>query len=80
MTPKALHIDPIRHVVWKGDRLEVLDQRLLPRKVARVTCRDAAQVAAMSRAASRMAEERFSERLCIEPYLALFEELGGRRR
>lgn len=45
MTPKALHIDPIRHVVWKGDRLEVLDQRLLPRKVARVTCRDAAQVA-----------------------------------
>jgi hypothetical protein len=34
----------------------------------------------MSRAASRMAEERFSERLCIEPYLALFEELGGRRR
>ncbi len=42
--------------------------------------RDATEVAAMSRAASRMAEERFSERLCIEPYLALFEELGGRRR
>ena len=42
--------------------------------------RSAAEVAAMSRAASRMAEERFSERLCIEPYLALFEELGARRR
>jgi len=42
--------------------------------------KNATEVAAMSRAASRMAEERFSERLCIEPYLALFEELGARRR
>jgi methylthioribose-1-phosphate isomerase len=34
---------------WKGDALELLDQRLLPDRVAYVTCRDAAQVAAAIR-------------------------------
>jgi len=35
-------IEPIR---WKGDRLELLDQRLLPDQMTYVTCRSAAQVA-----------------------------------
>ena len=30
---------------WRGDALELLDQRLLPERIAYVTCRDAAQVA-----------------------------------
>lgn len=42
---KPLHEDPIRHIVWKGDRLEVLDQRRLPRAVKYATCRDAKSVA-----------------------------------
>ena len=35
-------VEPIR---WKGDRLELLDQRLLPGKTVYVTCRSAAEVA-----------------------------------
>ena len=35
-------VEPIR---WKGDRLELLDQRLLPGKAVYVTCRSAAEVA-----------------------------------
>jgi methylthioribose-1-phosphate isomerase len=35
-------IEPIR---WKGDRLELLDQRMLPDKTSYLTCRTAAQVA-----------------------------------
>ena len=35
-------IEPIR---WRGDRLELLDQRLLPDQTIYVTCRTAAQVA-----------------------------------
>jgi methylthioribose-1-phosphate isomerase len=35
-------VEPIR---WKGDRLELLDQRLLPEKIAYVTCRSADEVA-----------------------------------
>src|SRR3982751_2531584 len=35
-------VQPIR---WKGDRLELLDQRLLPDKKVYVTCRTAEQVA-----------------------------------
>jgi methylthioribose-1-phosphate isomerase len=35
-------IEPIR---WKGDRLELLDQRMLPDQMTYVTCRSAAQVA-----------------------------------
>jgi methylthioribose-1-phosphate isomerase len=42
---KPLHQDPIRHIVWKGDRLDVLDQRLLPRNVKYVSCRTAREVA-----------------------------------
>ena len=48
MTPfqrAALRRDPIRHIVWRKDRLEVLDQRLLPRRAVFVTCRDARAVA-----------------------------------
>ena len=35
-------VEPIR---WKGDRLELLDQRLLPDQTVYVTCRAAAEVA-----------------------------------
>jgi methylthioribose-1-phosphate isomerase len=35
-------IEPIR---WKGDRLELLDQRMLPDKTTYIVCRSAAQVA-----------------------------------
>ncbi len=35
-------VEPIR---WKGDRLELLDQRLLPETTVYVTCRSAAEVA-----------------------------------
>jgi methylthioribose-1-phosphate isomerase len=35
-------VEPIR---WKGDSLELLDQRLLPEKLSYVKCRDAAEVA-----------------------------------
>ncbi|HEX2199383.1 MAG TPA: S-methyl-5-thioribose-1-phosphate isomerase [Burkholderiales bacterium] len=35
-------VEPIR---WKGDRLELLDQRLLPDKTVYITCRSAAEVA-----------------------------------
>ena len=35
-------VEPIR---WKGDRLELLDQRLLPDKTAYVACRSAEEVA-----------------------------------
>jgi methylthioribose-1-phosphate isomerase len=37
-----MKVEPIR---WKGDRLELLDQRLLPEKTEYVTCRTAAEVA-----------------------------------
>jgi len=37
--------DPVSHIAWKGDRLRVLDQRLLPRRVVYVDCRTAAEVA-----------------------------------
>src|SRR5437763_16688508 len=37
-----MHVEPIR---WRGDALELLDQRLLPRKVHYVACRDAHDVA-----------------------------------
>jgi methylthioribose-1-phosphate isomerase len=37
-----MKIEPIR---WKGDRLELLDQRLLPDQAVYVTCRTAAEVA-----------------------------------
>ena len=39
-------VEPIR---WKGDRLELLDQRLLPDQTVYVTCRTAAEVAAAIR-------------------------------
>ena len=39
-------VEPIR---WKGDRLELLDQRLLPDQTVYITCRTAAEVAAAIR-------------------------------
>jgi methylthioribose-1-phosphate isomerase len=42
---RPLREDPIRHILWKGDRLDVLDQRLLPRRVHYVSCRTAKEVA-----------------------------------
>ena len=44
MNKRPLHEDPIKHIVWGGDRLRVLDQRYLPRTVKFVTCRTAADV------------------------------------
>src|SRR3990167_1865848 len=46
---KPLREDPIKHIVWKGDRLRVLDQRYLPRTVKFMTCRTAADVAKATR-------------------------------
>ena len=41
-----MEVEPIR---WKGDRLELLDQRLLPDQTVYVTCRTAEEVAAAIR-------------------------------
>ena len=41
-----MRIEPIR---WKGDRLELLDQRLLPDQTVYVSCKTAAEVAAAIR-------------------------------
>jgi methylthioribose-1-phosphate isomerase len=41
-----MHVEPIR---WRGDALELLDQRLLPREVLYVACRNAQEVAAAIR-------------------------------
>src|SRR5438309_3321218 len=40
------NVEPIR---WRGNALELLDQRKLPREVVYVTCRDAHEVAAAIR-------------------------------
>jgi len=45
MRKRPLNEDPIKHIVWKGDRLQVLDQRFLPRMIRFVTCRTAGDVA-----------------------------------
>jgi methylthioribose-1-phosphate isomerase len=37
--------DSVQPILWKGDRLELLDQRLLPGETKYVMCRNAAQVA-----------------------------------
>jgi len=41
--------DAVQPIRWKGDRLELLDQRLLPEKTVYLTCRTAAEVAAAIR-------------------------------
>jgi len=41
-----MHVEPIR---WRGDALELLDQRLLPREMKYVPCHDAHEVAAAIR-------------------------------
>jgi methylthioribose-1-phosphate isomerase len=45
MTTKFPLKDAVRHIEWRGDRLRVLDQRLLPRTVKFIDCRTAADVA-----------------------------------
>src|SRR5687768_13407205 len=45
MTNKFPLKDAVRHIDWRGDRLRVLDQRLLPRSVKYIDCRTAADVA-----------------------------------
>jgi len=45
-TASSTQVEPIR---WRGDALELLDQRLLPREIRYVTCRTAAEVAAAIR-------------------------------
>src|SRR5881394_513889 len=42
MPRKSDSVEPIR---WRGDALELLDQRRLPREVVYVTCRDAHETA-----------------------------------
>ena len=37
--------DKVKQIDWRGDRLRVLDQRLLPRKIVYLDCRTAADVA-----------------------------------
>ncbi len=37
--------DPVRHILWKRDCLRILDQRLLPGRIAYINCRSAAAVA-----------------------------------
>ncbi|MDE2039523.1 MAG: S-methyl-5-thioribose-1-phosphate isomerase [Elusimicrobia bacterium] len=44
--------DKVAPIVWRGDRLRVLDQRLLPRRVSYIDCRTAQDVA---RATAEMA-------------------------
>ena len=36
---------PVQPIIWRGDALELLDQRLLPREMVYVTCRTAHEVA-----------------------------------
>src|SRR6267143_708203 len=43
--PRALIGSAVQPIRWRGDRLELLDQRFLPDKTVYVTCRTAEQVA-----------------------------------
>ena len=45
MAAKPLVGDSVQPIRWHGDRLELLDQRLLPDQTVYVTCRTAAEVA-----------------------------------
>lgn len=76
-------VEGCRHAVEDGVTGHLFEARSadsLAASILSLAERQASEIAAMSHAAGRMAEERFSERLCIEPYLAIFEELGGRGR
>jgi methylthioribose-1-phosphate isomerase len=42
-------LSEVRPIIWKGDRLELIDQRKLPDQTAYVTCRSAEEVAAAIR-------------------------------
>lgn len=76
-------VEGCRHAIEPGVTgflFEARSSASLTRALLSLAEKDGAEIAGMSRAAGRLAEERFSERLCIEPYLALFEELRGRKR
>ena len=49
MVAKSHQGDSVQPIRWHGDRLELLDQRLLPDQTVYVTCRSAAEVAAAIR-------------------------------
>ena len=49
MAAKSHQGDSVQPIRWHGDRLELLDQRLLPDQTVYVTCRSAAEVAAAIR-------------------------------
>lgn len=76
-------VEGCRHAIEPGVTgflFEARSSASLTRALLSLAEKDGAEIAEISRAAGRLAEERFSERLCIEPYLALFEELHGRKR
>ena len=76
-------VEGCRHAVEHGVTGFLFQPRSsasLTRSILDIADHDAEQVSIMSHAAGRLAEERFAERHCIEPYLTLFEELSSRRR
>lgn len=76
-------VEGCRHAVEHGVTGLLFEARsadALARAILELADHDAGRVSAMSYAAGRLAEERFSERHCIEPYLALFAELSARGR
>lgn len=75
-------VEGCRHAVEDGVTGHLFEARSaesLAASILALAAREAHEVARMSHAAGRMAEERFSERLCIEPYLAIFADLARGR-
>lgn len=62
-----------------GLLFEARSSKALAKVLLDIADRGPDEIAAMSRAARRMAEERFSEQLCIAPYVSIFETLGRGR-
>jgi glycosyltransferase involved in cell wall biosynthesis len=76
-------VEGCRHAIEDGvtgSLFEARSPEALARSILELADHDAERVSMMSHAARRLAEERFAERHCIEPYLALFAELSARRR
>ena len=77
MSPVFPLKDKIAPIQWKGDRLRVLDQRLLPGKIAYLDCRTAQDVA---KATKDMALRGAPLIGCAAAYgMALAARRGGRR-
>ena len=62
-----------------GHLFEARSADALAEAILMMAAKPVHEVGAMSIAAGRLAEDRFSERLCIEPYLQLYETLGPAR-